>query len=94
VDGTLFLRVGTTGGAGPTSFTEEGDVPLSAEILYFEPGDPAALVAWDVIQQLPATGDLTVTRHLAAEEFGPLTPSPAPTTPATASPTVSATPSP
>ena len=26
-DGTLFLQVGTTGGAGPTGFTPEGDVP-------------------------------------------------------------------
>ncbi|MBI2238454.1 MAG: metallophosphoesterase, partial [Actinobacteria bacterium] len=40
VDGTLYLRIGTTGGAGPTAFTAEGGVPLSVEILYFEPGPP------------------------------------------------------
>ncbi|MEX0989924.1 MAG: metallophosphoesterase [Actinomycetota bacterium] len=81
IDGTLFLRAGTTGGAGPISFTSEGGVPLSAEILYFDPAsttDGASLVAWDVVEQDPGTGNLTVTRHLVEEEFGELVPSPAP----------------
>jgi predicted phosphodiesterase len=84
IDGTLFLRAGTTGGAGPISFTAEGGIPLSAEILYFDQptgadGDAGGrLVAWDVVEQDPATGNLTVTRHLVEEEFGVLQPSPAP----------------
>jgi predicted phosphodiesterase len=100
-DGTLFLRVGTTGGAGPTGgFTAEGpQIPLSAEILYFRPAtaqEPARLVAWDVIEQDAGSGDLTVERHVVESEFGALTPSPAaPTsTPssATASSSVSSSP--
>jgi len=88
VDGTIALRVGTTGGAGPTGFTAEGGVPLSAEILYFAPptgAEPARLLAWDVVEQLPETGSLTVTRHVVAREFGepvltpPPSPSPTPT---------------
>ncbi len=81
IDGTLFLRSGTTGGAGPISFTAEGGIPLSAEILYFDPPSGKAnarLVAWDVVEQDPGTGNLTVTRHLVEEEFGALQPSPAP----------------
>jgi predicted MPP superfamily phosphohydrolase len=85
--GTLFLRVGTTGGAGPTGgFQADGQqVPLSAEVLYLRPasaGEPAALLAWDVIEQDTATGDLTVERHVVAQEFGTLTPSP-PASPST-----------
>jgi predicted phosphodiesterase len=77
-DGTLFLKVGTTGGAGPTLFTDQGAQDLSAEVLYFKPGSPPTLVAYDVIVQNPQTGDLTVTRHLVtAQELTP--PSPAPT---------------
>ncbi len=85
-DGTLFLRVGTTGGAGPTGgFQADGpQIPLSAEILYFSPAiadEPAQLIAWDVIEQDAGSGDLTVERHVVASEFGALTPSPAtPTT--------------
>jgi predicted phosphodiesterase len=84
-EGTLFLRVGTTGGAGPTGgFQADGEqVPLSAEVLYFRPaaaGEPARLIAWDVIQQDAGTGDLTVERHVVASEFGALTPSPAAST--------------
>lgn len=69
VDGTLFLRVGTTGGAGPTGFTAEGDVPLSAEVLYFRgDGDGGMrLVAWDVVTQFPETGSLDIRRHLASD---------------------------
>ncbi|HXF73548.1 MAG TPA: metallophosphoesterase [Actinomycetota bacterium] len=84
VDGTIALRVGTTGGAGPTGFTAEGDVPLSAEVLYFAPPagtEPARLLAWDVVEQFPDTGSLTVTRHVVEREFGEpvLTPPPSPT---------------
>jgi predicted phosphodiesterase len=82
VDGTLFLRLGTTGGAGPVTFTPEGGVPLSAEVLYFAPGDtfhPPQLLAYDLIVQDPQTGSLTVTRHVIQQEFGTLTPSPSPT---------------
>jgi predicted phosphodiesterase len=76
-NGTLFLRVGTTGGAGPTLFTDEGVVVLSAEVLYFRPGTPPQLVAYDVITQNPETGNLTVTRELVtAEPLAPPTPSP------------------
>ncbi len=83
VNGTIALRVGTTGGAGPTGFTPERDLPLSAEVLYFAPavgGEPARLLAWDVVEQFPETGSLTVTRHVVAREFGEpvLTPPPSP----------------
>src|SRR5207237_2594393 len=46
-DGTLFLRDGTTGGAGATVFTPQGH-PLSAEVLHFKTGSPLHLVAYDV----------------------------------------------
>ena len=89
-DGTLFLRVGTTGGAGPTGgFQADGQqIPLSAEVLYFRPasgGEPPTLLAWDVIEQDAGSGDLTVTRHVVTQEFGTISPSPA------ASPTASPT---
>jgi predicted phosphodiesterase len=97
-DGTLFLRVGTTGGAGPTGgFQGDGQqIPLSAEVLYFSPASsegPARLIAWDVIEQDAGSGDLTVERHVVASEFGALTPSPAaPTiTPSGATPSGTAT---
>jgi predicted phosphodiesterase len=88
VSGTVYLQVGTTGGAGPTGFTAEGGVPLSAEILYFrrsQTGEPPALIAWDVITQLPETGSLQIERHLVAEELG--VPSPSPTVTARATTT-------
>jgi hypothetical protein len=68
-DGTVFLRVGTTGGAGPTGFTAEGDVPFSAEVLYFQANDEGRmrLVAWDVVTQFPETGSLEIARHLASD---------------------------
>ncbi len=68
-DGTVFLRVGTTGGAGPTGFTAEGDVPFSAEVLYFQPDEEGRmdLVAWDVVTQFPETGSLQIARHLASD---------------------------
>jgi len=77
--GTLFLRLGTTGGSALATFEPEGGIPLSAEVLYFEPGSPPRLIAYDLIQQSPKTGALTVTRHLVENEFGALTPSPPPT---------------
>ena len=79
-DGTLFLQVGTTGGAGPTGFTPEGDVPFSAEILYFRASADGTnrLIAWDVIQELPATGSFSVRRHVVATDYGSLSPSPPP----------------
>jgi predicted phosphodiesterase len=80
-DGTVFLRVGTTGGAGPTGFTAEGDVPFSAEVLYFEPNEEGRmrLVAWDVVTQFPETGSLEIARHLASDVG--LSPSPSIATP-------------
>jgi predicted phosphodiesterase len=83
LDGTLYLRVGTTGGSALTTFEEDADIPLSAEVLYFAPGTPPTLIAYDVIDQNVKTGLLTVTRHTIADEFGQLTPSPVPTTPTT-----------
>ncbi|HEX8098790.1 MAG TPA: metallophosphoesterase [Actinomycetota bacterium] len=74
LNGTLYLRDGTTGGAGFTVFTQTGGIPLSAEILYFSPGPPATLVAFDRITQSPETGNLSVERHLVAQEFGALIP--------------------
>ena len=78
LEGTLFLRTGTTGGSGFTVFTQEGGIPLSAEILYFEPGAQPTLVAFDRITQSPESGNLSVERHLVAEEFGELRPEPSP----------------
>jgi predicted phosphodiesterase len=92
VDGTIFLEVGTTGGAGPTGFTAEGGVPFSAQILYFRPaadGTTSALVAWDLIRQDPASGNLTVERHLVDPELGSVSPSPE--AGATAAPTTTGT---
>ncbi|MGH2571895.1 MAG: metallophosphoesterase family protein [Actinomycetota bacterium] len=81
VNGTLFLRVGSTGGAGANVFTQEGGVPLSAEVLYFDRAD-LTLVAYDLIEQSPESGSLVVDRHLISEEFGSLTPTPSPASPA------------
>jgi predicted phosphodiesterase len=89
VDGTLFLRVGSTGGAGANVFTQVGGVPLSAEVLYFSRESPLELVAYDLIEQSPESGSLTVRRHLISEEYGTLVPTPPTTTP---TPTPTATP--
>jgi predicted phosphodiesterase len=62
--GTQFLQVGTTGGGGPILTNDAGPQPLSAQVLYFRPGSPPALVAYDNIVQNPDTGTLTVERHL------------------------------
>jgi predicted MPP superfamily phosphohydrolase len=78
IDGTLFLQVGSTGGAGANVFTQVGGVPLSAEILYFSKTDPPRLVAYDVIEQSPVSGSFTLRRHLVEQEFGQLVPSPSP----------------
>jgi predicted phosphodiesterase len=89
--GTLLIRVGTTGGAGATVFTEVGGIPLSAQVLRFSASDPARLIAYDVIEQSPETGSLTVERHLVDQEFGAEeTPSPTPTATATATASPSA----
>jgi predicted phosphodiesterase len=84
IDGTLFLRVGSTGGASPTGFTAEGDVPFSAEVLYFRrDGDGGMqLVAWDLVTQFPETGSLGIARHLASD----VGVSPSPSLPASSSP--------
>lgn len=87
--GTLFLRVGSTGGASPTGFTAEGDVPFSAEVLYFR-GDGNGgkqLVAWDIVTQFPETGSLQIERRLASEVG--LSPSPSIATPTETPTTVS-----
>jgi predicted phosphodiesterase len=67
VDGTLFLRAGSTGGAGVNMFSRPAPVPLSASILYLERGRRPHLVAYDLIEQSPATGRLTISRHLAGD---------------------------
>jgi predicted phosphodiesterase len=89
IDGTLFLRVGTTGGSALTTFEPDVNIPLTAEVLYFAPGTPPTLIAYDVIQQSIKTGSLTVTRHTIQSEYGDLTPSPVPTS--TSTPTASTT---
>ncbi len=79
--GTLFLRVGSTGGAGPKVFVQQGGIPLSAEILHFAPataGSPPKLIAYDLVSQSPETGSITVQRHLIAVDFGALSPTPSP----------------
>jgi predicted phosphodiesterase len=86
IDQTLYLRVGSTGGAGANVFTQVGGVPLSAEVLYFSRDEPRRLVAFDVIEQSPESGSLTVRRHLVEVEFGTLQPTPPSPSP---SPTVS-----
>jgi predicted phosphodiesterase len=91
IDGTLFLRVGSTGGAGPTGFTAAGDVPFSAEVLYFRADGHGGmqLVAWDLVTQFPATGSLEIARHLASD----VGVSPSPSLPASSTPSLSSSPS-
>ena len=71
VNGTLFLRIGSTGGSGATVFNQEGGVPFSAEILHFSRSAPHELLGWDVVTQFAETGDVTVTRHIAEPEAVP-----------------------
>lgn len=77
LDGTLYLRIATTGGSGAGIFRGL-DVPLSAEVLYFSREDDPELLAYDVVEQDASTGSLTVQRHTIAQEFGELVPSPSP----------------
>jgi predicted MPP superfamily phosphohydrolase len=79
-DGTLYLRVGTTGGSGAGIFRDL-DIPLNAEVLYFSRGPDPELLAYDVVEQDASTGSLSVQRHTIAQEFGDLEPSPSPTGP-------------
>lgn len=97
VNGTLFLRIGTTGGSGAGVFRGL-DTPFSAQVLYFSGGPERDLLAYDVIEQMPDTGSLTVTRHVISQDFGQLvlTPSPSvslvPPLTVTTSPAPTATP--
>ncbi len=70
LDGTLFLRIGTTGASGAGVFRGLDEIPFSAEVLYFSPGEDPRLIAYDVIEQLPDSGNLTVRRVIVAEEYG------------------------
>lgn len=94
IDGTLFLRLGTTGGSGFEVYTDPGGIPLSAEVLYFARAPVPTLVAYDLIEQSPESGSLTVNRHLIAQEFGDLTPTPPPVESPTPTPSPSPTPTP
>ncbi len=86
VDGTLFLRIGTSGGNGAGIFRGL-DIPFSAEILYLSHEPDRGLVAYDVVEQWPDTGSLIVTRHLVSEEFGELVLTPTPSAIPSATPT-------
>jgi predicted phosphodiesterase len=68
VDATLFLRAGSTGGAGVNMFSAVTPVPLSAEVLYFD--SKRKLVAYDLIEQSPTTGRLTIQRHVVPRTEG------------------------
>ncbi len=90
INGTLFLRVGTTGGSGAGIFRDLADIPLSAEVLYFSRGPAPELIAYDVIEQLPESGSLQVQRVTVSVEFGDLvlTPTPTPTPSPSVSPSL------
>ena len=86
VDGTLFLRVGSTGAGGLDTFLVDEPLPLAAQVLYFD-GLPARLIAVDRITLEPTTRELRAERELVAdlsEEIGaaigskPPAPSPRP----------------
>ncbi|HEX6330028.1 MAG TPA: metallophosphoesterase [Actinomycetota bacterium] len=89
INGTLFLRIGTTGGSGAGVFRGL-DIPFTAQVLYFSRDDATTLIAYDVIEQDPEEGTLRVQRFSISEEFGELqltpTPSPTPTPTATGTP--------
>jgi predicted phosphodiesterase len=90
-NGTLLLRIGTTGGSGAGIF-RGFDIPFSAEILYFSrEGDPK-LLAYDVIEQEPDSGSLTVSRIDVQDTYGDLVLTPTPSL--TPTPTASVPPSP
>jgi predicted MPP superfamily phosphohydrolase len=92
-NGTLYLRIGTTGGSGAGIFRDLADIPFSAEVLYFSRGPDPELIAYDVIEQLPESGSLTVQRITVSVEFGDLVLTPTPT-PAASTPSVSPSTSP
>jgi predicted phosphodiesterase len=71
VDGTLFMRAGSTGGAGVNMFEADPPVPFSATILHFERGDRPRLAAFDIIEQSPTTGRFQIERHLPPEPDPP-----------------------
>jgi predicted phosphodiesterase len=75
LDGTLFLRAGSTGGSGAGVFAEQGGLPLSAQILYFE-RETQNVLAYDVIEQFPESGNISLERHLISQEFEELEPMP------------------
>lgn len=81
-NGTLYLRIGTTGASGAGVFRELADIPFSAEVLYFSRGESPELMAYDVIEQDPESASLTVQRITVSEEYGELvlTPTPTPAT--------------
>ena len=76
-EGTLYLRIGTTGGSGAGVFRGL-DIPFTAEVLYFSRGASPRLLAYDVVEQDASSGSLTVQRTTIAERFGELIPSPPP----------------
>jgi predicted phosphodiesterase len=82
VNGSLYLRVGTTGASGAGIFRGLADIPFAAEVLYFSREAEPELLAYDVIEQEPDSGSLTVQRITVSEEYGELvlTPSPTPVT--------------
>jgi predicted phosphodiesterase/type IV secretory pathway protease TraF len=95
-NGTIFLRVGTTGGSGAGIFRGL-DIPFSAEVLYFSTGEDPELIAYDVIEQQPESGSLRVHRITVSVEFGEPVLTPPPSVPASVSvspSTASASPSP
>ncbi len=71
LDGTLFLRVGSTGASGAGAFAEPDGIPLSAQIFYFD-RQTRNVSAYDVIQQFPESGNISLERHLISQEFGDL----------------------
>ena len=89
-NGTLYLRIGTTGGSGAGIFRGL-DIPFSAEVLYFSREAEPKLIAYDVIEQAPESGSLQVRRVNVPVEFGDLELTPTPTP--TATPSVSIPPS-
>ena len=89
-NGTLYLRIGTTGGSGAGIFRDLADIPFTAEVLYFSRGEDPELIAYDVIEQFPESGSLTVQRVTVSVEFGELVLTPTPSvSPSVASPSVS-----
>jgi predicted phosphodiesterase len=94
-NGTLFLRIATTGGSGAGIYRGL-DIPFTAEVLYFSTDEDPELIAYDVIEQLPDSGSLTVQRFNVSEAYGELvlTPTPSASITPTASPSPTSTPAP